>query len=240
MGLEYAEGAVTLRPRRELKLVLTPAPARSFVLRLCAELGMAPLSTLITSVYFDGPELPLLGRALHCPDECLKVRMKEYFPDLGTPAEAEPRVVLEVKREHRGLTRKRRAWVAREQLRARSPGRVGVLPLIASGKLEPVLGVTYVREVYQQAESWRVTVDREISFYRVTPEVALSRERLSPERLGPPEARDARVVVEVKHLSQALPPWLARLSEHARRPYSKFTEGMTRLLSRRVDGAMEG
>ncbi|HLL53989.1 MAG TPA: VTC domain-containing protein [Myxococcaceae bacterium] len=237
-GLAFAEGAVT-RVRREFKLVLGAGEAVALLERLSNELGgPASCPTLITSVYFDGPELPLAQRALRQPGSCLKVRTKEYFPDLGGAEGA--RVVLEAKREHHGLTHKKRAWLPRERLRAAVQGHASVLPLIANGRLRPVLGVTYVREVYQHTEAWRVTVDRDIAFYLVTSDVALSERRVGPERLGPPLGRDERVVVEVKHQGDTLPPWLAGLRERKSPPYSKFTEGMARLMESRVDGAMGG
>ena len=57
------------------------------------------MRTEIASVYFDRAGRPLTARALATPEDCLKVRLKEYTPDLGS---ADPRVVIEVSASARG------------------------------------------------------------------------------------------------------------------------------------------
>lgn len=237
--LSFAEGPVT-KLRREFKLVLEREQALALCSRLSLELeGYLPPPTRIVSVYFDKPGFPLAHRAVHTPEDCLKVRTKEYSPDLG--AGGVERVVLEVKRERNGVTQKRRAWVPRTQLRSVLRGGAGLLPLIAGGSLAPVLAVTYRRHVYQATQAWRVTVDREIGFHRVTPELALSETTLTAERLEPALFQDSRVVVEVKHLGEELPEWLAALHPGSRRPaYSKFAEGMARVHTFAADGVLGG
>jgi hypothetical protein len=226
--LAFAEGEVT-KLRREFKLVLDAEAASRLCARLSEELGgCLPPPTRIVSVYFDKPGYPLAQRAVHTPQDCLKVRTKEYSPDVG--AGGVQRVVLEVKRERHGVTQKRRVWVPRAQLRSVIGGAGGLLPLFAGGRLVPVLGVTYRRHVYQASHAWRVTVDRDVGFHRVTPELALSETTLTAERLGAPLFEDSRVVVEVKHLGQELPEWLAALHPGSQRPaYSKFAEGMAKV-----------
>ncbi len=236
--LQFAEGEVT-RLRREFKLVL----GRHEVLELCARLsaslsGEMPPPTCITSVYFDKPGYPLTTRALRTPNDCLKVRTKEYSPDLG--AGGVERVVLEVKRERNGVTQKRRVWVPRTQLGHVLRGGVRLLPLIAGGNLIPVLAVTYRRHVYQCSQAWRVTVDRDIGFHRITSELALGERTLSAERLGEPLAQDGRVVVEVKHLGEELPEWLAALNPGRESAYSKFAEGMARVHDFVANGIVGG
>ncbi len=236
--LQFAEGEVT-KLRREFKLVLGTDEAQV----LCARLSMAlgeylPPSTRITSVYFDKPGYPLTRRALDTPNDCLKVRTKEYSPDLG--AGGVQRVVLEVKRERHGVTQKRRVWVPRAQLGQVLEGGTRLLPLIAGGSLLPTLAVTYRRHVYQSSQSWRVTVDRDIGFHRVTPELALGPTTLSAERLGEPLVLDGRVVVEVKHLGEDLPEWLSALNPGRKPAYSKFAEGMARVHDFVADGIMGG
>ncbi len=236
--LQLAEGEIT-RLRREFKLVLEAREAAA----LCARLstlagGYFPPSTRITSVYFDRPGHPLARRALRNPANCLKVRTKEYSPDVGANGVA--RVVLEVKRERGGVTRKRRVWVPRTWLVQELEGGVRLLPLIVGGSLKPTLAVTYQRYVFQCSRAWRVTVDRDIGFHRVTSELALGGARLDVERLGPPLARDERVVVEVKHLGEALPEWLVALRQEGRPAYSKFAEGMVRIHNFIADGILGG
>jgi hypothetical protein len=208
--------------------------------RLSAELGgCQPRPTNIVSVYFDKPGYPLAWRALRTPEDCLKVRTKEYSPDLG--ADGVQRVVLEVKRERRGVTQKRRVWVPRTQLRSVIRGSPGLLPLIAGGRLRPVLAVAYVRHVYQCSRAWRVTVDRDIGYHPITPQLALSETTLTAERLEPAAFTDRRMVVEVKHLGEELPPWLAVLHPNSRRPaYSKFAEGMAKVHAFAADGVFGG
>lgn len=237
--IAFAEGEVT-KLRREFKLVLAPREADALCARLGAELGgVRPAPTRITSVYFDKPGLPLTRRAQHSPQDCLKVRTKEYAPDLG--ASGQPRVVLEVKRERGGLTQKRREWVPRAELRRALVGGSGVLGLITGGTLSPMLAVTYERSVYQVSQGWRVTVDRDIAYHPVCAELALGERLLCAERLPAPIHRDTRVVVEVKHLGRStLPTWLAALQAHGEPPYSKFAEGMSRLATAAVTGMAGG
>jgi hypothetical protein len=237
--LSFAEGEVT-KLRREFKLVLDREVAAQLCARLSEELaGCFPPPTRIVSVYFDKPGYPLTHRAVHTPEDCLKVRTKEYSPDLG--AGGVQRVVLEVKRERNGVTQKRRVWVPRTQLRGVIGGAGALLPLIAGGRLLPVLGVTYRRHVYQASHAWRVTVDRDVGFHRVTPELALSETTLTAERLGAPLFEDRRVVVEVKHLGQELPGWLAALHPGSQKPaYSKFAEGMARVHALAADEVLGG
>lgn len=237
--ISFAEGEVT-KLRREFKLVLEPAAAAVLSSRLCLEMdGYLPPPTRIVSIYFDKPGYPLTRRAVNTPNDCMKVRTKEYSPDLG--AEGVERVVLEAKRERNGVTQKRRVWVPRWRLKSVLRGSTGLLPLIAGGGLIPVLGVTYQRHVYQASHTWRVTVDREIGYHAVPPGLALSESALTTERLGPPLHLDSRVVVEVKHLGQELPEWLAALHPGSRKPaYSKFAEGMARIHSFAADGVLGG
>jgi VTC domain len=236
--LEFAEGQVT-RLRREFKLVLEVEEAAALCSHLSGVLGgTLPPPTRITSVYFDRPGYPLAARALRTPKDCLKVRTKEYSPDVG--AGGVRRVVLEVKRERNGVTQKRRVWVPRTKLQQALTGGVRLLPLIAGGSLVPALAVTYQRHVYQCSQAWRVTVDRDIGFHAVTPELALGGTTLSAERLGPPRAWDTKVVVEVKHLGAELPEWLAALHPGGTPAYSKFAEGMARVHEFFADSSVGG
>jgi hypothetical protein len=236
--LSFAEGEVT-KLRREFKLVLGPEDAEVLCGHLSRELdGCLPPPTRITSVYFDRPGHPLTLRALRTPHDCLKVRTKEYSPDLGSAGVQ--RVVLEVKRERNSVTQKRRLWVPRAQLRSVMRGGVGLLPLIAGGNMHPTLAVTYRRNVYQSSDAWRVTVDRDIAYHRITPELAFSDQALSLERLQEPVLRDPRVIVEVKHLGRALPEWIAALNRGSSEGYSKFAVGMAQLEACALGGSVGG
>lgn len=236
----FSEGAVT-RLRREFKLVLPPTEAEPLCQRLLEEIGgPRPPSTRIVSVYFDRPGLPLGIRARERPDDCLKIRTKEYAPDLG--AGGRSRVVLEAKRERNGLTRKRRTWVARDALASLlAAGAPGLLPLIGRGTLMPVLAVSYARQVYQVAQGWRVTVDREIAFHTASRDQVLGPRPLDVTSLERPFFREGRLVIEIKHVGhEALPAWIAALKGGGGRGYSKFAEGMERRMVFGVPGSASG
>lgn len=231
MAYAFAEGAVT-RLRREFKLLLPNLAA----MRLCERLGAqcpSPMRTEITSVYFDRAGLPLTKRAVMTPEDCIKLRLKDYTPDVGS---AEPRVVVECKREKGGLTQKLRAWVARKELRRlyESGELWGLLPFTDASGLRPVLAVSYLRDVYQLSEAWRVTVDKNVAFHRVDPIIALGPSPLRYAELPAAQAREERVVVEVKHMGEELPQWLGELRAGATVRFSKFAEGMSRVGSGEV------
>jgi hypothetical protein len=130
-------------------------------------------------------------------------------------------VVFEIKREKNGLTRKRRVWLERPALAS-----------ALSREFLPVLAVSYERHVFQRHQAWRVTLDREVRFHPVAPQVALSPEPVDRARLEPEIDRETRVVIEVKHLGEVLPEWLRALHRASSPRYSKFAEGMRRLHAR--------
>ena len=133
-SIPFAEGDVT-QLRREFKLVLSAGPAQSVRTRLLAEVGEPPPTTAIISVYFDRPGLPLTVRARATPEDCLKLRTKEYFPDRSGHRN---HVVLEAKRERNGLTRKHRVWVPRASLAEALRSGDGLPPgTIDQGSLHP-------------------------------------------------------------------------------------------------------
>jgi hypothetical protein len=238
MSLRFAEGKVT-HLRREFKILLDGDTVRSLESALCHELCTErPDATAITSVYFDGPQGGLFQRATQTPHDTLKIRTKEYFPDLGVCGHA--RVVLEAKRERNGLTRKRRVWMPRDNLSGVVRSHGGILPLITRGSIVPVLAVTYRRLVYQRSEAWRVTFDTDVAFHPVNSRLALGTEPLRRELLDAPVAHEPRVVVEVKHMGAELPEWLMRLSACQSHAYSKFATGMGMLRSSRVQVGVGG
>ena len=219
-----AEGTVT-QLRREFKVLLEPDAANELAERLCAL--AVPSTTAITSVYFDRAGHPLLARARMTPNDCMKIRTKEYFPDRLSRGSS---VVLEAKREKDGLTHKQRVWISRARLAGLI--RLGALwkqlPNIEPGILLPAVSVTYVRDVFQCAPTWRVTIDRGVAFHQVDAALAFGRRRLRADLLGAPVARERRPVIEVKFVGDELPAWLAELGKSATR-FSKFAEGMAQL-----------
>jgi len=226
----FAEGRIT-QLRREAKLALPLAEAQNLRARLAAELG-APAVSRIVSVYFDGPGWPLAARAADLPEDALKLRSKEYFPDRC----GNGRVVLEVKREANGMTRKDRLWVSRDRLQAalRDLASPALRHTVGDFPLFPAVAVSYEREVYQGEETWRVTVDSGVEFFRIEPRLALAADPLRRELLGDPAGREERTIVEVKyldgpvkHLDGPIPSWLG--AGGGARTYSKFAEAMRRV-----------
>lgn len=233
----FAEGAVT-RLRREFKLVVSQEEAEGICSRLHQELGAPPCATQITSIYFDRPGLPLARRAQRTPEDCLKIRTKEYAPDLCGGELS--RVVFEVKRERNGLTQKRRQWLPRSELGELLSRRRNVLSGVDAGEMKPVLAVTYLREVFQRDAAWRITVDRDIRYHAVDRAVALGSQKVSVERLGRPLGSEPRVVIEVKHLGAELPSWVESLRVGRGTHFSKFAEGVARLSAGNQVGVGEG
>ncbi len=209
-------------------------------LKLFRELGTgAPRPSWITSVYFDRADCPLAKRAVRSPEDCLKIRTKEYYPDHS--GGASDRVVFEMKRERNGLTRKQRLWLPRAELaQTLSSGALGrKATRLAGGPVVPVLAVTYERQVFQRDDAWRVTMDRDVRYYDVSTAAALQATRLSPKGLGEPTAREMRVVVELKHLGAALPGWLVEVSSAQVTRYSKFAHGMGKVSAAQL-GSVQG
>ncbi len=221
----FAEGEVT-RLRHEFKWVAPRAKVNSVCRFLMGNAREQPPLTQITSVYFDQPGFPLATRAAATPDDCLKIRTKEYFPNRMAP---EDHLVLEAKRERNGLTDKQRLWLPRHRLLEVLRSGQGLPPgFLDGGPLLPVLAVTYERQVYQSSAAWRVTIDQAVTWHAVSTELAFGNVGLRRELLGPPMASEERVIVEVKYLGRELPEPLDALRNRAT-PFSKFAEGMDRL-----------
>src|SRR2546423_7043697 len=184
MPVAFAEGRIT-KLRREAKLALAPAEAAALRARLAAEVG-PPAVSRVVSVYFDGPGWPLAARAAAAPHDTVKLRFKECSPDRG--GAGSKRVVLELKREANGVTRKERVWVPRQGLEAalRDPGVALLRAWIGDNPLLPAVAVSYHRELYQGAETRRVTVDTGVEFFRIDPRLSLSTEPLRPALLTQP------------------------------------------------------
>ncbi|MGA9521173.1 MAG: VTC domain-containing protein [Myxococcaceae bacterium] len=235
-SMPFAEGEVT-RLRREFKWVATLAEANAVCRFLQGDSTEQPALTQVTSVYFDQPDFPLTARAACTPDDCLKIRTKEYFPNRMGQLD---HVVFEAKRERHGLTNKQRLWVPRHKLLEVVRAGQGLPPgLLDGGPLLPVLAVAYERRVYQSSAAWRVTVDQSVTWHAISVELAFGHVGLRRELLGPPIASEARVIVEVKHLGRELPEALAALRSRAT-PFSKFAEGMARLGQAYTEGIFGG
>jgi hypothetical protein len=229
MPLAFAEGAVT-HVRTERKVLLAPDEGEVVWDRLRRELRGTPFGpTAVTTVYFDQPGFPLARRALATPSDCLKIRVKEYVPDRqGDGA----RVVLEAKRERGGLTTKERVWLPRSQVRAALGGTAPGALSVKDPGLAPAVAVRYRRLVFQTAESWRVTLDRELTFHAVSWRALAADARPAAARLGAMLGAERLAVLELKYLGAGAPAWLAAMVEDRARPFSKFVWAMSRLDAR--------
>src|SRR2546429_1855214 len=151
----FAEGRIT-KLRREAKLALAPAEAAALRARLAAAVG-DPAVSRVVSVYFDRPGWPLAARAAAAPHDTVKLRFKEYFPDRG--GSGSDRVVLELKREANGVTRKERVWVPRQGLEAalRDPGVTALRAWIGEKPLLPAEAEGYMPPDHRGEVTGRVT-----------------------------------------------------------------------------------
>lgn len=194
---------------------------------------------LIQSLYFDTPRRDLYWASRMEHSQRLKVRVRTY--------EQGP-VFFEVKRKARGLVRKSRAAVRREDWVRRitgplpddaSPAEQDFRVQIDRHLLEPVVLVRYRREAWLGTfdDYARVTIDRQIE---CQPHDVLSLD-INARGLCPLD--DSRsmlgvrrgVVVELKS-SLAMPVWMERLVarlELWRLSFSKYCLSMERAFGRR-------
>jgi hypothetical protein len=234
MSLAFAEGVIT-NLRRERKVLLAPEEGDAIWERIHRELRGVPYGpTGVTTVYFDRPGFPLARRAIAMSADCLKVRVKEYLPDREGDR---TRVVLEAKRERASLTTKERIWMPRSWVRAALAGAGPIGLSVKDPRLAPVVAVQYQRLVFQTVESWRVTLDRGVTFHEVSWDALAADDRPAATRLGPRCGAEAAVVLELKYVGDDVPQWLGALVEDRARPFSKFVRAMARLEARE---AIEG
>ncbi len=210
--LPFGEGGIT-RIRRETKILLESEEAELLVDALRGD--VARYESRVVVVYLDSPDAKLARRAASRPDDCVKLRTKAYEPNLGSHA---GHVVLEVKRELRGIASKRRRWLAPADL----PAEVRLSLEPAFGPLVPSVASSYHRRVFQCTRTWRVTVDDSLCFHEADWSLFASVTGPSYDELPPPFRAERRTVVELKHAPGALPEWLATMGRLRGTTYSKF------------------
>ncbi len=215
--LPFGEAGIT-RIRRETKILLEPEEAELLVDALRGD--VARYESRVVVVYFDSPDAKLARRAASTPDDCVKIRTKAYDPNLGSHA---GRVVLEVKRERRGITSKRRRWLAPGDLPAEV--RQSLEPIF--GPLEPSITSSYHRRVFQCARTWRITFDDALRFHAADWSLLASGTGPSYDDLPPAFGSERRTIVELKHEPGALPEWLAAMGRLRGTRYSKFLAATT-------------
>jgi VTC domain-containing protein len=178
--------------------------------------------TVVRGVYLDFADRSLTRRSLESPQDCQKVRYRRYEPPFRRTATTQPSVVvwLEVKT-------RQGEQVSKERVSFKGPLLPGLLggtletpadavilrALLARGRMEPVVAVTYRRTAFERPdESLRLTIDRDVAF-QVPSYVG---------DLSDDVGRLSGCVVEVK-ASAAVPEWLEEaLGGHARSALSKF------------------
>jgi hypothetical protein len=211
----------------------------------------------VTTIYFDTPSRALY-RAAKSQTAHLKLRAKEYYDvHLGLLETAtdpyqlvryQPTLWLELKSRdgvHSGKQRialpKRDvpAFFARvREPMAGDPARESVAALCASLG-EPLAAdclVNYKRMAWQDpAGELRITLDRDLAFYR-PPDDLWTRERaLVRTALAPAVAKEARRILEIK-LRAEPPSWLVSVLEQLGlepSPYSKFEAASSAIHGRR-------
>ncbi len=200
---------------------------------------------LIRSLYLDGPQRPLYRASRGHRSGRFKARVRSYG-ESGS-------IFFELKRKDRGIVRKSRARVPREQWEERL---LGPCPPGASAfeldfraqrdrhLLEPAVWVEYRREAWVGLfdDYARVTFDRKI---RCQPSYRLSAE-CSPsawvplDNAGRAEGTARAVVLELKS-SPHVPVWMQRLIERLelrRMSFSKYCLGIERCENPRARGLL--
>lgn len=187
------------RIRTEVKFTLDDLGAETLAEELAAHLEPVR-QAWVTTVYLDRPDRGLSKAARSSPNLNVKVRLRDY---------GEPDALW--------LELKRRAFAASEKVRIRLPRRAlgpfldgrdvevddpaGLRDIrtFLPGLAEPVGAVHFFRRSLESAEPRvRVTIDRDISYHRVS---------VVGDTLGLPVARDEGATMEVKY-GTAQPLWL--------------------------------
>lgn len=226
------------RRRVEEKYLVSEAAATTIEALVAAHLAPRLWTpdgeTQVTSIYLDREDGLLRALAARSAANGLRLRAKAYLPTAAT--DGPPKCVLELKRHRDERSAKRRVWVSREALEefcdlrlAQVPRELRPFGLVRSRfRLLPVTVVSYLRRVYEDRDALRVTFDRSVRWHR--PDPALLHAGASLARTALPEIVGGldRVVVEVKHRDQPVPPWLvdALAGEERLRAFSKFVAGL--------------
>jgi hypothetical protein len=190
----------------------------------------------VTTVYFDRLDRALSAGALKSPAHCTKIRLREYL-------DGSPNLWIEIKTRSGSWTRKARFRIGREAL---SPllrgGDLRDVPALACGpcdreaaeafrRLREVAGgrlvalgaVSTARHAYRVSDlPFRMTLDRNVTYHRVSERLLQPGATLSPATLGAPLRRETAAILEIKH-GGAVPEWLPDvLAGLAPTDYSKF------------------
>lgn len=232
--VEPANEELLCRKRREDKWLVSADVATSLEARIAASMPLVRHGgrdvSRVASLYLDTDDHALSARALSSPHDCLKARVRAYLPDDGSACE----LVFELKRHLEGTSRKWRLRVDPGALIAlceRELSTVAPAPLVqllGRRPLQPVVAVTYLRRVYQEGETLRVTFDRDVAWHTPAPEMGDAVTRLVASPAPHAEGGLDQVVVEVKQTRGARPRAVREaLSNEVRQlTFSKFAAAL--------------
>jgi hypothetical protein len=230
-----------VRDRTEWKYVLTPEAAEQ-VMEASKGRFLRRQDGWVTTVYFDRPDLELTRRALQSPLKNQKIRLREYFTPDDEPLS--PFVWIEIKERERLSSRKRRFQLHKRLVPGFLSGDLDFSVILtcqsgspapaleafravrelAEGPLIPLGAVRYRRRSLEGGvPEARLTLDRQISFYRGPIDLYVGARALDAGSVGKPLWGEPVAVVEVKTREAEPPTWCAAaLRGVLPEAYSKF------------------
>jgi len=220
-----------VRRRIELKYLLPAGKTREFRAHLTAETsnpGFRRIHGWVTTVYFDLPDRRLARAALERPEENLKVRMREYFDEEGTPCSRF--VWFEIKERQGAASRKSRFRLHKRLVARFLKGEADLAAILTcqgsgsdpSGVFEtvqrihdlagdtwmPFGAVRYRRcSIEGGTPAGRLTLDDRISYHLGPLSLYDTHDALDRRAVGPSAGEEASGVMELKHGGDPLPPW---------------------------------
>lgn len=246
--------------RSEIKLKLKSEEAEKLLLEVAKHLPVycyvpAREITFVSSVYFDTEDLLFYNRAKWFPHDNLKIRLKEYYYQVGEGYEFSPDCWIEIKRRLNQSTIKSRFQIPKELVAALFRGENLYERIVAANeKLTPdyirrIYGeflrviegrelkahsvTNYRRRTFQEAgdESVRITFDDMIAYFRAPVTIFNGSSALLRELLGDPAGQQKNTVVEIK-VARSKPEWLRTLlRRYPRSNFSKFLTSTQTLLT---------
>lgn len=195
-------------------------------------------SRQVTTVYFDRMDRSLSLEALLNPEQSTKIRVREFH-------DGAPYLWIEVKTRSGAWTNTSRFRIDKGAVgpllrsgEIRNPpdpaSLCGTCDLevgeafrrlrdVAGGRLVAIGAVAAARNVYRVRDlPFRLTLDRDIAYYRVPPGLFETRNSVTPRGLGVPIRREPCAVLEIRH-GGAVPVWCRDVvAGLARTHYSKF------------------
>ncbi|MBI4582626.1 MAG: VTC domain-containing protein [Planctomycetes bacterium] len=218
--------------------------------------------TFISTIYYDTDLYEFYNRATHHYDNNTKIRVKEYYYELGDGKTLEwfPCCFVEIKQRVEGLVIKRRLRVPKSFINQLFEGKNILDQLVNSDPslafddfgevynelrrylqhytVRPRSIINYRRTVYQKnEEELRVTFDENLEVFQPVRGLYDRVESLNRQTLGRPIQTINKVILEIKCKENRYPEWLEKeLGSMPPRRVSKFTTSIN-LLTRELDSA---